>query len=377
MRRPPRRDVTIALAVLAAVLAEQLIAVGWEWGVELLKVPGCLALAWRRTAPVASCLVVVSGLGAGEWLETGDSDSMAGFCGILLGLFSLVAYAPRAQLLPGAATAVVILCATSANAALNGDESQGTFDAILGGLLFALVVLCIPAFAIGLGARRQGDLRRRLEEQARALEVERERAAGAAATAERERMAGDLHTVVADGVRAMLAELEEARRTALAEPARAEAAILRVEESGRHALVEMRTLLGVLRRGDEDLALAPQPSLGRLDDLTRRATAAGLEVALRIEGTPRPLAPGLDVAAYRVVEEALAGARGARHADVTVTWSARELVLEVGVDGPQLGEARAVAATRERVALFGGRLDARRRPRGGSALRAELPEVTA
>jgi signal transduction histidine kinase len=378
MRKPPRNDLIVALGILAVMLVEQVTYIGWNWGAELFKVPGCLALAWRRSAPVPSSIVCVSLLGSGEWFEEGDSDSMAVFAGILLSLFSLAAYAPRRQLVFAVPAVVASLCATSVNASLNNPvPGESTLEAVSGGILFAVVVLCIPALAIGWGARRQSDLNRRVEEQARLLEAERERHAEAAAGEERARVASDLHEVVAAGVRAMLAELREARSGAGDDPDRAEAAMLRVEERGRDALTEMRGLLGVLRRGDEDLALAPQPSLARLDALVRQAAAAGLDVALRVEGTPRPLTPGLDVAAFRVLEDALAQASGAAHADVVVRWTERDVGLQVGVDGPQLADAARLGAARERVALFGGHLDAGRRARGGSALRAELPAEVA
>lgn len=374
MRGPARSDVLIALGLLAAVATEQVASIGVGAGADLLKVPGCLALVWRRVAPVSACLAAVTLLGVGEWFEEDASDAIGAFAGMLLAMFSLMAHARREHLVGGAIAAAVLLSASSARQSINNAApGEAWLSAGAAGALFSLVILCAPAFAIGWAARRQADLRRRLEEQAHSLELERELHAAQAVDAERERMAADLHQIVTDGVRAMLTELGDARRDALAEPGRAAGAVLRVEERGRDALTEMRSLLGVLRRGDEDLALAPQPSLARLDALARHAGAGGLEVTLRVEGAPRPLTPGLDVAAYRLVEEALASAAGAGRADVVVRWDERDLALEVGVDGPQLAEPQTLRATRERVALFDGRLEAGRRPRGGSVVIAQLP----
>jgi signal transduction histidine kinase len=370
--RPARGDLLLVPAFAVAVLVEQSVSTGLGWE-DALKLPGCLALAWRRIAPVASCLAVLALFGAGELTSTGDAGAFTTFAAIILALFSLAAHAARSHLLPGGAAAVGLTVAVSVEASLNDPAGQTTAEAVSGGVVFALALVCAPALAIGLTARRQSELRHRLTERAHELEVERERHAAAAATAERTRMAGDLHDVVGDGVRAMLGEVAVARRAVREDPATAADAILRVEQRGRDALDEMRGLLGVLRRGDEDLALAPQPSLTRLDALARALTRGGLEVALRVEGEPRPVAAGLDVAAYRVVEEALAQAGGARHADVVVRWTARDLELEVGVDGPQLADAARLDGARERVALFDGRLDAGRRPRGGSAVRVGLP----
>jgi signal transduction histidine kinase len=377
MKWPPRNDAIVALGLLVLVLVEQATYIGWSWEIELLKVPGVLAVAWRRVYPVSACLVAVVGLGVGEWFEDNDSDSFGGFAAMLLALFSLTAHAARQHIVPGMIAASVVVSAASARQSVNApDGAQSTFEAIVGGVLFAVIVVLTPAFAIGWGARRQAELRRRLEEQALELELERERHAEAAAGEERAKMAADLHEVVADGVRAMLGELGEARRDANADPGRAEEAMLRVEERGREALVEMRSLLGVLRRGDDDLALAPQPSVSRLDALAQRITAGGVDVELRVEGTPRSLTPGLDVAAFRVVEDALGQAAGAKHAEIVVRWADRDVGLEVGIDGPQLADAEALGATRERVGLFGGRLDLGRRPGGGSVLRAQLPAET-
>jgi signal transduction histidine kinase len=162
----------------------------------------------------------------------------------------------------------------------------------------------------------------------------------------------------------MLAAVRDARAAIRADPATAAPVIAGLEDRGRAALTEMRSLLGVLRRGDEDLALAPIPSLARLEALAARHACG-----LRVEGPPRPVSPGLDVAAYRVVESALERAASAH--DVVLRWTPRAVEVEVAADGPQLAEPD--AALGELVGLFDGRVSAGRRPRGGSALRAALP----
>jgi signal transduction histidine kinase len=171
----------------------------------------------------------------------------------------------------------------------------------------------------------------------------------------------------------MLDDVAVAREAVVERRAAAGPAIGVVEERGRQALTEMRRLLGVLRHGDEDLALAPYPSLVRLGALKRSQPGDGPLVSLRVEGTPRPVPAGLDVAAYRVVEDVLASATTAGRADVVVRWDPRDLELEVAVDGPELADLAQLGPVRERVALFSGRLQAGRRPGGGSAIRAALP----
>ena len=154
-----------------------------------------------------------------------------------------------------------------------------------------------------------------------------------------------------------------------------------IEDTGRAAMAEMRRLLGMLRRSDDELALAPQPSLRFLDGLVEQVREAGMPVELRIEGEPRKLAPGIDLSAYRIVQEALTNAlkhAGPAQARVIVRYGERELDIEIADDG-----AGAVAAApegghglvgmRERVALFGGDLAAGGSLGGGYAVRARLP----
>lgn len=369
MTRPQRTDALIAGALLLGVVVEQGIVRG-EPGVAALNAVGCAALLWRRRAPATTCLAAIAFLGGPGFIVDDAADAVTPIAGIVVGLFSLVAYAPSRRPLPAVVAAVLLVTAVSVQASIG---ASGLAEAIAGGVAFALVVIAGPAIVIGLGARRQAQLRRRLEGQAHALEHERERHAASAAAEERARVAAELHDVVAAGVRGMLADVAIARSELVERPAGAGPAILRVEERGRMALTEMRRLLGVLRRGDEDLALAPYPSLDRLASLAQRRSADGPRVSLRVEGTPLPVSAGLDVAAYRMVEDALDRAAGAAEADVVVRWESRDLELEVAVDGPQLGDTDALGAVRERVALFSGRLDAGRRPRGGSAMRVALP----
>ena len=368
MRRPSRADVLIAGGLLVAVAVEQAIVRGEPW-VALLNGAACVVLAWRRIAPVASCMVALALLAGPEFVQSSASDAFTTFAAIIVALFSLTAYAPHRPV-AAALAAIVLLAAVSVQASLEEDDLAG---AIAGGILFALVVVAGPALGVGVAVRRQAELRRRLEEQARELETERERHAAAAADAERARVAGELHDIAAASVRTMLADLAVARQAVVERRSSAAPAIAVVEDRGRQALSDMRGLLGVLRRGDEDLALAPHPSLARLDALTRSRPGDGPHVSVRVEGTPQPVSAGLDVAAYRVIEDALAHAATARHATVVVRWQPRDLELEVAVDGPELGDLGALRPLGERVSLFSGRLRAGRRPEGGSALHAALP----
>jgi signal transduction histidine kinase len=142
----------------------------------------------------------------------------------------------------------------------------------------------------------------------------------------------------------------------------------------------MRRLLGMLRRSDEQLALAPQPSLKELDRLVQQVQAAGLPVHVAVEGEPRELPPGVDLSAYRIVQEALTNAlkhAGPARARVLLRYGADELELEIADDGPGTGDGsgagQGLIGMHERVSVYGGELEAGRRPEGGYALRARLP----
>jgi signal transduction histidine kinase len=172
----------------------------------------------------------------------------------------------------------------------------------------------------------------------------------------------------------MVVQASGARRLAERDPARAADAFLAVETSGREALTEIRRLLGVLRRDDEDLALAPQPSLRHVQSLLRRTEAAGLPVELAVEGDQRDLPIGLDLTAYRVLQEALGSAleQGhAGHARVRLRYDDAHIEVEVTDDGGD--PARALLGIRERVTLAGGQLRAGARRDGGHVVRARLP----
>ncbi|MFC5753735.1 sensor histidine kinase [Actinomadura rugatobispora] len=239
------------------------------------------------------------------------------------------------------------------------------------------------AWALWERRRRRSDLGARTW----LLEREREAAARRAVEEERARVARDLHDIVSHSVSVMVVQAGAARHGLDGE---VEEALLAVERTGREAMTELRHLLGVLAPapdGDGD-AFAPQPSLANLGTLVDRIAFAGLPVDVRVTGEPRPLPTGIDATGYRVVQEALTnalkhGTAGAR-AEVTVGYGTRNLRLEVLNTGPSVltgtGPApaenkpgRGLAGLRERVAVYGGDLDARRRLGGGYRVRARIP----
>jgi signal transduction histidine kinase len=218
-----------------------------------------------------------------------------------------------------------------------------------------------------------------LEDRAAGLEREREQRARAAVVVERARIARDLHDVIAHSVTVMTIQAGAARLLLPAEPERARDAALSVEETGRQALAEMRRLLGVLRADEGAPARTPQPGMADLDELLGRMRRPGVRVQVELEGAPDVLPPGLDLAAYRIVEEALGHALehgNASWARVTARYGRERLDLEIANDGrgpsDSDGGADCLVAMRELVALYGGELEAGRRA-GGYAVRARLP----
>jgi len=256
-------------------------------------------------------------------------------------------------------------------------------------LVAALASLAAIALAVALVRARRAHARA-LEERGWLLERERESAARNAVDAERARIAHDLHDIVSHNVSVMVIQAGAARHVLETEPDQAESALLAVEAAGRDTMAELRHLLGLLAPqagGEEDdEQLAPQPSLRRLSPLIDRIAFAGLPVEVRISGEPRPLPAGVDVTAYRIIQEALTNAL--KHGDgvkaeVTVRYADHALRVEILNTGPSIltggrspvagGEGRGLLGLRQRVAVYGGDLDARRRLGGGFRVRAKIP----
>jgi signal transduction histidine kinase len=177
----------------------------------------------------------------------------------------------------------------------------------------------------------------------------------------------------------MVVQAGGARRILDRDPARALEAATMIERTGREALTEMRHLLGVLNLPEARAALAPQPSLAELDELIARSRAAGLPTALDLRGERRPLPTGLDLAAYRIVQEALTNAlKHSGHAPTTVTvdYGEHELALEIRDEGAgrsNSGGGHGLVGMRERVRLYGGSIETGPTDGGGWRVRARLP----
>jgi signal transduction histidine kinase len=267
---------------------------------------------------------------------------------------------------------------------------------LAGGLLAACAAAGWLAVALVRARRRH---RHALEERGWLLERERESAARTAVDAERARIARELHDIVSHNVSLMIVQAAAAREVLTTLPEEAARALAAVEGAGRDTMTELRHLLGLLAPPADGEAppaplgpgpnpgLAPQPSLSRLSPLIDRIAFAGLPVDVRISGEPRPLPAGIDVTAYRIVQEALTNAlkhAAGGKAEVTIRYAERSLRVEVLNTGQSVltggvsvrsgdGAGRGLLGLRQRVAVYGGDLDARRRLGGGYRVRARIP----
>jgi len=328
-------------------------------------------LALRRRTPVSILTVVAGAFLAYSLLDY--RPSLAAF-GFLMALYSVSAYRERRISVPfgiGIALQVLLILRFS-NHAAEPDE------------LIAGCLVLGSAWVLGDALRiRRGQVVQ-LEDRATRLEREREERAQQAVAVERRVIARELHDVVAHHVSVIVAQAGAAQRVFDTYPRESLDALAVIESTGREALVEMRRLTGFLR-ADTDRAAnrSPQPGLANLHVLVDQVRDAGLPVTLAILGSPRPVPPGLDLSAFRIVQEALTNVlkhAGPARAEVVVHYRPGRLDLSVtddgaGTDDP-LARRRAgfgLLGMRERVALFGGQLVAGRRPEGGYRVEASLP----
>jgi signal transduction histidine kinase len=247
-------------------------------------------------------------------------------------------------------------------------------DIVFSSVLFGVV--WVVGFALGQKFAEVDEAK----ERALRAEREREEGAQAAVVEERARIARELHDVVGHSVSVMTVQASGVRRLLRPDQEREREALLTVERTGREALAEMRRMVGVLRRPEEAPALAPQPSLEHVERLVDQAREAGLPVELRVVGEAVELPAGVDLTAYRLVQEGLTNAlkhARATRAEVLVNYGRGEIEVMVSDDGRGVGNGdgggHGLVGIRERVSVYGGQLDAGPQPGGGYRLRAKLP----
>lgn len=366
-RFPRLLDVAIAAVLVAGGLAE---GVAGDvdrpvWLHQALVVLVMGAVAFRRLYPVATVGVVVVGM-----MVIDPDGQLSVFAALVLVAFTagLELDPPRSYW--GLALATVPFYVGYAFAA---DPLVSDFVAV--------TVLYGGSWAVGQVVRQR--TREAAEQAARADRAEREREerAARAVAEERARIARELHDVVSHSISVIAVQTQAVRRRLGAEHAREAGDLQAVEATARQAMAEMRRLFGVLRADGERPSLSPQPGLDQLDRLVADTRSAGVDVTLQAEGAGPPLSPGVDLAAYRIVQEALTNAR--KHAPgsrVTVRVRRSEGAVEVTVDDtggegaePADGAGMGLTGMRERVALYGGTLRAGPRGDGGFSVHARLP----
>ncbi|HEX3630848.1 MAG TPA: histidine kinase [Candidatus Dormibacteraeota bacterium] len=326
-----------------------------------------IPLLVRRRYPVAVLALDVAGYGL-----AGNATVLAALIGGLVACVSVGLHS-RHQNLALAAVAVASLFI-----AIEFGHGPTSTLPVPGAVLPFLLLGAAYLAGREIGARqKQLNEERRLSAR---LNSEREAAIKAAAEAERQHIARELHDVVAHSVSVMVVQAGAARKVLAEKPDAARESLENVETVGHEAMDELRRLLGVLGANGSEPPLVPQPSMGDLTSLVERVKDAGLPVSLEVQGEARPLAPGVDVAAYRIVQEALTNAlkyAGGAQTNVLVRYLPDALDIEIADQGmvasPADGIGRGLVGMRERVALFGGTIDAGKRPTQGYAVRAHLP----
>jgi signal transduction histidine kinase len=229
-------------------------------------------------------------------------------------------------------------------------------------------------------ARERAQQAQAAEVRASQAERERDSVARVAVAEERARIARELHDIVAHAVSVMVLQAGAVRHKLPGPQTEAREALRRVEQAGRGALAEMRHLLDAMREEGEHVELGPQPGLDRLDALLHDIGRAGLPVCLQVDGDPLQLPPGIDISAYRIVQEGLTNAlkhAQASQAEVSLHYNAEALQIEVSDNGrgavPSDGRGHGLIGIRERVKLYGGDMSTRNRNGGGFTLSAQLP----
>jgi signal transduction histidine kinase len=374
-RRIEPRTVDRALCVVFAALAVVDVMSGAvDWASAVPSVLGVGILIFlplaRRRAPIAAILTwagVVIGLTA----FGGDPYEMTmAFVGLFVYPYAAGAYADGARVLlavPAVWGAMTVMALAPEEFVAGDIFFPSTF-----GMLFLLA---------GRAVRSRSRLTAELHEAAVRADEAREAEAERAVADERRRIAREMHDVVAHSVSMMVVQAGGARRILERDPARAVAAAELIERTGRAALAEMRALLGVLH-ADEHTEYAPQPTLLELDALVERARSAGVPVEVTIEGERRELPAGLDLAAYRVVQEALTNVvkhSGGAPTEVSVHYRPDAVEVRIadrgrgGLSARLGGGGHGLAGMRERVRMYGGELQAGRRRGGGFEVHVLLP----
>ena len=353
---PALADAALACFLMLAVMAEVLVG-----SVErasrlpnLVTAPlMTLPLALRQRFPAAVAITVVAAVKVQGLLGGSSKNTIVPILPLSLAMYSLAAHAEFRRLVAASAAVAVLLVIAAGQAQ----------DA-----LFAGILLAVP-YGLGLAVRSR---QRKLD----SVEAEMQKVVAV----ERQRIARELHDVIAHSVGVMTVQAAAGRRVLESQPVQAAKALAAIETIGRDALTEMQRLIGILREQDDAHSLVPQPQLRQLPTLVEQMRAAGIEVHLELDSSAVDDAPrGLELAAYRIVQEALTNClrhSRAQTARVTVNRTAQQLEIEIWDPGPpragSRGGGHGLVGMRERAQLYDGELSANATEDGGYLVRAQL-----
>ncbi len=343
-----------------------------------LVIAGSISLFWRRRVPIAVLAIVTVALTV-FWLR-GYGALMS-----VLGLPALYAVAAHAEHRRRAWWAIVVACTglmfIACLSVLNRPDEFAYLQAL------SVLAFLIAAIAAGVLIRNRERIFVDTERRAAAAEADRLAEAERAVVRERARIAREMHDVVAHAMSVVAVQAAAGREIVHANPDKAAEVFARIESVGRESLTELRRMLGVLREtGDDEASLSPQPGIADIAAAVAQSSATGVATELIIEGDQQPIAPGVELAAYRIVQEALTNVRKHAGASASVTvrisYEPHDLVVEVSDDGrgavtslAGVGTGNGLIGMRERVEIYGGQFTSGPRRGGGYAVRAILPTV--
>ncbi|MFI2754611.1 sensor histidine kinase [Cellulomonas sp. P22] len=390
---------TAAVALVVVPITHEVTSRGQTGMTLVLSVAVVAPLAWRRSHPTASVVSVY--LAALLHMLLGYPLLLPADLAVLAALYSVTVHGPRwahRVAITGALVGSAVVAVASFGSGIAHDMVPALWMTAFAG------TIALAVWAFGLVRRQRRLTIDALVDRAHRLEVERDQQSRIATSAERARIAREMHDIVAHSLSVIIAQADGGRYAADADPAAATRALGTISETGRAALADMRRLLGVLRTEDTapdrtpglvlpagatgapgDGAVgptAPQPDGGELETLVEQVRASGVRISLVRMGTPRRLPPGAGLTVYRICQESLTNVLKHAGPDPSVTvlvqWKSAAIRLEVSDDGRGAaaesdGLGQGLLGMRERAAMFGGSVTAGPRPGGGFRVRAELP----
>ncbi len=364
---PGRLDVAIAVAFVLLSLAEVWVNGTVESPAEHVVVTGLAmgSLAWRRTIPITVALLV-----AASNILVNPEGEFATLLSLVLAAYTVGAETEPPRSFLGLAVMLLVF--------IGGIAATGLVPSDVA----AALVFLVGPWAVGSAMRQRSTSARAAVDRAERLEREQELRASVAAAEERTRIARELHDIVSHSISVVTIQTQAVRRRLGPEHEAEARDLAAVEATAREALAEMRRLFGVLRAEGESASLSPQPGLAELERLVRQVGTGGPLVELDVRGDPYELPAGVDLAAYRIVQEGLTNAlrhAAARTIRVSLHYLPTRLEVSVDDDGHGLpgrgdtGGGHGLVGVRERAALYGGTVELTTSPMGGVRLTACLP----